>query len=411
VPTDSDDLWSGDSPSIAPIAQASPADTPQTPADTPQPVWTPSVPSQGTAWTPAPSVWNYPPSPAPSPDPSTVAAAPTPNVTVTLPPAIQPGNGGPIYSSLFTGNTPFHHTAAELMAAGAQVLSPTIAANYWGEGIGSGIFGAQSGGAGPIYAVTNSDPSVTFSCPMYGPCNATGATVHYPAGATIQSGSDKHISVVNMTDQVETDGWLCTSLGRCANGGQFPFSGDGLAHGSSSGDAGGAAFGLHDITAQELIQGHIDHALGIEQSCLDSGGVYPAMVGKQTDAKCPSSLEPNAKYGYLIHIKSGVDVTKYGYGKYCTVIATAIQKFGAYTMDNNGEWGISLNVDAPQNPYADSGFAWFTIILPEMAAAGDARGSGVSYSWQSCLQRIPASDIEVIQISPNLPSAAAMVAQ
>jgi hypothetical protein len=379
----------GDGPTASPVAHAQANPTP----------W--GFPSQAAAMpAPAPTAWSWP---AATPTPPAVAFAP---VAIPTLPAVVNGNGGPIYSSYFTGDTPYHKTVAALMGAGGQLQSPTIAQNYWGQGIFTGMFGSQSGGAGPIYAAKASDPGVTFSCHAYGTCNASGRTVRYPAGATIQSGSDHHVSSFDLAAGGETDGWGCNSLGHCAWGGFFPFSGDGLAPTGSSGDAGGAAFGLHDITAQELLNGHIDHSVGLEQSCLDDGGVYPAMVGKKTDAPCNgrNGREPNARYGYLIAINPAADVTKYGYGKYCTVIVQAMQKYGGYTMDNNSSYGIFLNVDAPQNPYADSGFAWFTIILPEMAAAGDARRSGqTSYSWSSCLQRIPASDIVVIRISPKLP--------
>jgi hypothetical protein len=40
-----------------------------------------------------------------------------------------------------------------------------------------------------------------------------------------------------------------------------------------------------------------------------------------------------------------------------------------------------------------------------MVAGGDGSGTGASFLFGSCLNRIPASDIEVIQISSKLPSA------
>ena len=74
----------------------------------------------------------------------------------------------------------------------------------------------------------------------------------------------------------------------------------------------------------------------------------------------------------------------------------------AYTADTNGGWGIALEVEFPNNP-AYTTDPWNKIIYPSMVAGGDAQNDGTSFTYASCLQRIPASDIEVIQISPNLP--------
>jgi hypothetical protein len=338
--------------------------------------------------------------------------------TVRAPAASSDSSQYPIYSSYFTGNTPFHHTVNELKAAGATVLSAHLADNYWAQGLGNLFPVRQSGGAGPIYFAHNGDPAYKFSCRAYGKCDADGLVVHFPVGAAPQTGDDHHLTSFDPVFlKGEVDGFggagdaneVCDlkpgspGTNPCSWGGFFPFSGDGLAHGYSSGQAGGYALGLMDITAQELLQGHIDHAIGIDQSCLDDGGVYPSIIGRTTDAKCPAYLEPNVKYGQMIHLKDSVDIDSLGYSPYCKVIVRAFQKYGAYTASNNGSWGIALDFEYMNN-YASGSNPWYTTIIPSIDAGGDGTGTGNDFRFGSCLNRLTASDIEVIQISPKLPA-------
>jgi hypothetical protein len=323
----------------------------------------------------------------------------------------------PIYSSYFTGNSPFHHTVAQLMSAGAKVRSSTIASNYWSQGLLDSNPDSQTGGPGPLYFVKSGDPAYRFRCPAYGTCNANGMSAHFPDGAVAQTGSDHHLSSFDpVYAHGEIDGWggdgnggqRCNLDGgdpgaeTCSWGGYFPFSGDGLAPDGSSGNAAGYAFGISNISAQEMLDGHIDHALGIEQSCLDDDAVYPARIGRSTDSTCPSHLEPNARYGDLIHLKAGVNVSSLGYSHYCQVIVQALQTYGAYTTDNDGGYGIFFNLEA-MSVYPNASNPWYTTILPSMAAGGDASSWNGSYSFSSCLNRIRADDIEVIEISSRLP--------
>lgn len=386
----------GDGPSASPVAQQSSQPAPTSPpavavAPTPISSSAPQVP-----------VSVYSPSPV-----QTVNPVPQPSVS----PVAAPGPY-PIYSQLFTGNTPFHHTVAELMAAGATVRSDSVAANYWAQGLGSVNVNMSAAVIGGPYIVSApGSPTYTFQCPAYGGCNAGGKLVSYPPGATPTTDSDHHLQVLDLIHAQEVDGWGgdgggCAIGGgtvNCSSGGVFPFSGDGLAHGGSA-NAAGIAFGLYLTTAREITQGHIDHALGIEQSCLDNGGVYPATVGRSTDSACNGSngAEPNARYGDLIHLKSSVTISSLSTGRTCQVVLAALQRYGAYTIDNNGSWGRTLLFDVPGET---AGPVWAGFIFPEMVADGDASGSGSQYSTHTCLQRIPAADIEVLTLNQGGDSA------
>jgi hypothetical protein len=371
------------------------------------------------------------------------------------PPA--PGTGGapryPIYSTAFTGNTPFHHTVAQLMAAGAKIVSNAsnnMAANYLAQGIGQNQPLRLHGGGsvGPLYISQKTDPAYTFSCPAYGNCNATGRTVHYPAGAHAHTDSDHHLSTVDYGSGEEVDGWggyspdsggTCDGVldptaacpypcnlspgsngspgsVNCSWGGVYKLGGSGLSTvPGHSGNAGGYAFGLMNITAGEILQGRIDHALGIAQSCLDPNTVYPS-DHPGTDAKCSGNTppyynnfnEPQPSYGNLIHLKSSVDITTLAASTSCRTILTALQTYGAYTADNNGKYGISLNLEDAAGQYGGNVPAnpWFSTILPDMVAHGDASDTNNPNSpfvYGSCLGKVTPDDIEIIQISPTLP--------
>jgi hypothetical protein len=362
------------------------------------------------------------PTKAPTPVPTAVPTA-APTAMPTVAPSATVAAQFPIFSNYFTGRTPFHIPAATLMAQGATVDSPTIAANYWSQGLNNFQPLNQSAGASPLYYVHSGDPSYVFECPEYGGCPAAGMVVHYPAGAVPSQGSDHHLVSFDPTYlQGEVDGWggygcsgnllSVVPTGSCAHpcnlssgspgttncswGGFTPFSGSGLGNG---GDAAAYAYGLFQVTAQELLNGQINHALGIVQSCLDNNGVFPA--GRTTsDSLCPQTgnAEPNASYGEMIHLKSNVNVASLGYSPYCQTIVQALQTYGAYTVDTNGGYGLTIETEDIDNPLYAQNNPWTNTIFPSIVAGGDGSGSGTSFSFQSCLQRIPASDIEIVDI-------------
>ncbi len=345
--------------------------------------------------------------------PATLPTAPAsgaPGVSLPLPSAAPQRVVYPVYSSYFRGKTPFHDSVVRLMAAGATVLPAQIARNYWAQTVNSND--DPTGASEPMNYIAPGDPAVTFVCREYGTCNADGMKVHYRPGTAASTDGDHHlISFDPVYGHEEVDGWggdpahpcaVTSTMANCSWGGVFPFSGSGLATDSSGGNAAGYAFGLYQVSAQELLDGHIDHALGLIQSCLDAGGIYPATPGRNTDSACPANLEPNAAYGNLIHVKASVNVAALGYSPYCREIVQALQTYGGYTVDNNGGWGIAVALEDVTDPaYVTA--PWQKTIMPSMVAGGDATGSDASFRFSSCLQRLGADDIEVIAISPNLP--------
>jgi len=355
----------------------------------------------------------------------------------------------PIYSSYFTGKTPFHDTVAQLMKAGAKVVpnSAAMVSNFASQGLNYVVPYSQAAGMSPVYVVHSGDPSYTFECPEYGGCAYAGKAVHYPAGAEASYGSDHHLTSFDPVYlKGEVDGWggyepdppasatratypgcvlttspaqptsscphpcdLSSSRADCSTGGFAAFSSSGLGNGAT---AAGYTYGLFAISAQELENGHIDHALGLVASCLAGGqndtttptSVYPS-IPRYSDTPCPGT-SPEPIYGYMAHLQSNVNIASFDYSPYCAVVAKALQTYGAYIVDTSGGYGLSLVFEVPTNPiYPTSANPW-TSIYNSIASGGDAysgNGTGKNIQFGSCLQRIPASDYEFIQISSTLP--------
>lgn len=316
----------------------------------------------------------------------------------------------PIFSLRFTGSpSPFHETVASLIAKGAKLQPPEVVEHLWNQGLGNTN---TAGFRTPIFIGSADQPAYMFSCVTYGRCGASGMTVHLPPGAGPSEDSDHHLVAVDSTLGGELDGWggdkdpdrQCNLSGQsilCAWGGFFPFSGNGLdGNSGNSANNGGFAFGLFLVTAQEILQGHIDHALGMIASCLDNPNIYPADTNKVTDAKCSAGTgNGNPQYGQLIRLKASYDIAPSAYSPECKTLLTAFQNYGAYTMDTNNGSGLVIPVEdtslyARPNP-------WYTKILPEMIRYGDATGTGRRFNFQSCLNRLSANDIEVYDIAPG----------
>jgi hypothetical protein len=302
-----------------------------------------------------------------------------------------------IYSQIFSAASPFHTTVATLKTNGAVVLPQTAMNSLWSQTISNQDLSPTSW-MYPVYVSQSSDPVKTFTCAIPGAaCDANNLQVHIPAGAVPEPQADAHLAIIDTSQNVEVDGWACTvspSTVACQWGGQHPFGGTGLEDVGSTSVKAGYAAGLFEITAQELLNGQIDHALGLVANCLNNPTVYPADVNANgTDESCGGTGPPS--YGDMVHLLwTPAQITASPYSAECKTVLTALATYGAYTYDN-GNGGLAL-LAQHQLSYTAIGDAspWATTIIPDLVAAGDAKGT----AWQSCLNRLSASDFELIQI-------------
>ena len=316
----------------------------------------------------------------------------------TAPAPVTPSYTSPlpwVYTQAFAQSSPFHTTVAALKANGATVLPAAAMAALWQQGAAHQDLSTASW-MFPVYVSLSSDPVKTFTCTRWGACNANGAQVHVPAGALPEPQSDGHIGIIDTAKNVEVDGWQCAVSNltvACSWGAQYTLGASGLENIGSNAVHAGYSAGLFVITAQELLNGQIDHAMGMLTSCLNDPTVYPADQTSGTDAGCGSKGAPS--YGNLVHLLwSPAQIAASGYSAECKTVLTALATYGAYTSDT-GNGGLAL---VTQHAYSYTALGkpnpWQTTILPGLTAAGDASGT----YWQSCLNRLKASDLELLQI-------------
>jgi hypothetical protein len=265
----------------------------------------------------------------------------------------------------------------------------------WNQGVTNYALGATR--QLPIYTASASDPLRTIACTQYGGrCQGSGSQIHVPTNAAPQSVSDAHIIVVDPAKNVEWDGWQCKNGATlsCSWGALYALGGSGLHNNGSDGVHAGYAAGLFMISPQEILNGHIDHALGLNTRCLNNPTVYPAdQNAAGTDTACGGSGAP--AYGDLVHLVwTPSQIAASAYSKECKTVLTALATYGAYTYDT-GNLGLEIAAVSNQSFTAQGGSDPWVGIKANMRAAGDADSGG---NWHSCLNRLSASDLELIQI-------------
>lgn len=302
-----------------------------------------------------------------------------------------------VYSQVFSSASPFHTTVATLKANGAATLPQSAMDSLWGQSVANQDLSITSW-MYPVYVGLATDPVKTFTCAnQWGACGANDLQIHIPSGAVPEPQADAHIAILDTTQNVEVDGWACTvtaSAVTCQWGGSHAFGGTGLENVGSTSVKAGYAAGLFAITAQELLNGHIDHALGINTNCLNDPTVYPAdQNAGGTDESCGGTGPPS--YGNMVHLLwTPSQIASSAYSLECKTVLTALATYGAYTYDT-GNGGLAL-LAQHQLSYTAVGQTspWADRIIPDLQASGDASGT----YWQSCLNRLSAADFELLQI-------------
>jgi hypothetical protein len=348
------------------------------------------LPKGYTGATPAPTT---PPGASPTAAPTAKpSATPAPAPSVPAAPGALPW----VYVQSFSSSSPFRKTVAQHKANGGWVLSQSAMNSLWGQGIGGQDL-SDNTYMFPVYVGGSGDPVKTISCTGYGRCNGHGLQIHVPSGAKPEVHADGHMAVIDTTQNIEFDGYQCyvgSGSLSCTWGGVYTLGGSGITNSGSDGVHGGYAAGVMNITAQELLNGHIDHALAMATKCLNNPSVYPADTHNGgTDGSCGWSGAPS--YGNLVHLTlSPSQIAATSHSAECKTILNALATYGAYTYDT-GSTGLSLITQSTLSYTAlGKSSPWATTILPHMQAKGEASGS----YWNSCLNGLSASNFELVQI-------------
>jgi hypothetical protein len=303
-----------------------------------------------------------------------------------------------VYTELWSPSSPFRKTVSIQKAIGATVLDHKYMDALWNQGIATN----KTADVMPIYLAQKSDPLLRTVCTNYGGnCNAKNVEVHVPAYAVAQQAVDGHLTVIDQyapSGPIEVDCWqtvIARSRLACSWAGVFALGGTALDAGGEGIHAGMAVTAVF-LVGQEIVNGHIDHALAINAACLNDPMVFPSNTRGQTDTSCDKSRNP-PHYGDLVHLLLAPEqIASSAYSAPCKTILTALALYGAY-LDDTGDNGLQLHaqneLSYTANPATRSANPW-----PAIQAQLDAAGDGSGTHWMSCLNRLHASDFELLEL-------------
>jgi hypothetical protein len=402
------------------------------------------------------------PSPSPSPTATPIgSSSPTPRPSPTSTPTAAPTGSGDALPGVFAQEFPTSPLVTQLStvpasrknvwAAGSSVATAAwndevaggnTSAGYWS----SGPFGVTRTFPGfppiPLYVSSNAnDVLVGVTC-VYDPsCNVMGYQIYINPADTAQPQTDHHLLVMDTRHNVEVDCWqVLTNDGSrdstsgnltpdlrsgslsCAYAGFYPLGSSGI-HGnynnaSGTGDDGikfGPAAGSFLLTPQEMLNGHIDHALGLVANCANVGMMYPADNRSNTDGACangagngPSGSSGSPHYGSIFQLSwSDAKIASSAYSKECKAVLTAMAHYGAYISDTADE-GTAMQIEGDE-PYVSDALEMgpdpWPAVLSDLQAAGDASGGGYgSATWNYCFTtthgKLGPADFNLVELKP-----------
>lgn len=207
----------------------------------------------------------------------------------------------------------------------------------------------------PVYLIDASTPLVTVKGNGYfsaydtddatrvGGGSPWTVKVPVPADALAGAGSDGQIVLWDATAGVEWALWQMTRLADgslAASNGYRTRTGTGRMGRFADGKAGrGAGFpylaGL--VRAWEVAQGRIDHALAFAYASPAHSFIYPA---SKTDGAGKTGVD--APEGSRLQLDPALDLAALRLDRVGSIIARALQVYGAYVVDNSGSSKVYL---------------------------------------------------------------------
>ena len=246
----------------------------------------------------------------------------------------------------------------------------------------------------PIAYATATDPLVNTRCNQF--CGTFPPQIRIPAKARPAGGSDAHFDIVQ-PDGTEISMWATygtpgrdwqtgdtVTAGNVTNCGSF-FDGPGTVQQGPAPTAGGACLRAGEITAAELLAGHINHALFAAGACAN-GRQYPASPESSTH-DCTSGIGPplGAREWYDVPCAQTQADTRLH--PWEVAILCALHDYGAYMEDSGGggAYFTGIGVDATEStetafdygqsdPFAAlQSQGWYSITIQNADKHGTAR--------------------------------------
>lgn len=248
------------------------------------------------------------------------------------------------------GGAPLRADSASLAASFAAVaINPNITLHHWGVSV------AEARRGDPLFSV----PCTRYACTL----DALGPFA-IPPTAQADPSPDGHLAVYDPSSGREWSMWQARREGAgwsASAGAAVATSGNGIAPaGTASGDA--ANFPLLGglIRPEEILQGHIDHALVFSlPGASGAAHVCPATHddGSSDD---PAALEE----GSWVQLDPAVEVDSLPIPAWQQTIARAMQVYGMYLRDDGGSLAIMA-----ENPISRGYDAWAAVGLGGIASA------------------------------------------
>lgn len=249
------------------------------------------------------------------------------------------------------------NSAGELSYILARMKNPNMTMRDWGVAV------AEARPTDPTYSV----PCLVYQCTL-----AAYGNVPIPSTAAPDPSSDGQMAVYDPSSKREWDMWQAAKGGSgwtSSAGAGVSLNGNGVAPaGTASGDAANLPLLGGLIRPEEILQGHIDHALVFSMPGVsDLGHVCPAT---HNDG---SSSDPNAPMeGTRLQLDPSVDVDSLGLPAWEKPIVRAMQQYGMYLRDGGGSFAIY-----GENPISRGYDAWSKVGMP----SGDQAGlTGIPWS-------------------------------
>jgi hypothetical protein len=196
----------------------------------------------------------------------------------------------------------------------------------------------------PYVVVPASQPKVSITFTAYGDSSDPGP-YPVPLNAPVEGGSDRHVLVASgdchlyeMFDAARTaNGWAA------ASGAIFDLRSDRLRpDGWTSADAAGLPMLAGLVRRDEVLSGHIDHALRFTIARTSKGYIHPATheAGATSDPNVPPM-------GARFRLKASFDISRF-HGA-ARVILACLQRYGMFVADNGANWFVSGATDSGWN--------------------------------------------------------------
>jgi hypothetical protein len=298
--------------------------------------------------------------------------------------------------SLLWPRTTYSYEVDAVSSAGAKIKAPTgqgttnllpasgfprpfPAASIWNSPLGSAPVAANSSALMTYFLAHSPHPNMTLHawgvavsethasdstflvpCIFYSNCTlgAFGAFA-IPVTAAPDPSADGYLAVVDPSAQREWDMWQAKSSGAswsASAGAALSTTGNGTApEGTASGDAANFPLLGGIVRPEEILQGHIDHALVFGMPGVSRvGHVCPAT---HNDG---SSSDPNALMeGTRLQLDPSVKIDSLPIPAWEKPIARAMQVYGMYLRDTGGSFVIYA-----ENPVARGYDAWSKAGVP-----------------------------------------------